>query len=317
MPNLPPTSAARRGVFTSREAAGTGWTISALKYAVRHTGELERLRRGCFAPPPGPHLSEHEVADLRLVRAAVAASLCARDVAVSHLASALLRDLPTWASDPHACVTTHRDIQLDGIHTHRALARPGHVERIGDVPVTALERTIVDIAREFGPEAGLVVADAAAHRSLITLGDLDAAIEQLGRHLDVEPARVVLDDVDPAAESPLESRSRWHIALHDLPPPLTQVEIHTRSGQFLGRTDFFWYPGVVGEVDGAAKYETKQDLRREKWRQEQIEDVDLPVARWGSVQLRDFGPTAARIRRGLARAAAFDGERAWVAVPTH
>ena len=303
-------------MFTALESFAVGWSVAARKHAVR-TGELERLRRDCYAPPPAAGLSDFEVADLRLVREAVAASLCARDVSVSHLAAALLRDLPTWASHPRACVTTYRDVQLRGIHTHRALDRPGHVVYVDDVPTTVLERAIVDIAREFGTEAGLVVADAASRRSLITLGDLDGAIEQAGRHLDVEAARAVLEAIDPAAESPLESRSRWQIACHDLPAPLTQVELYTRSGQFLGRSDFFWFPGVVGEVDGSAKYETREDLRREKWRQERIEDVEVPVTRWGAAHLRDFRPTAARIRRAIARASAFTGERQWIAVPTH
>ena len=312
MHQWPAVPAGRCGVFTLSEALAAGATVEALRYAVE-TGALRRLRRGCFAPA-GVDLTGWADRDLDLARRTVAATLASRETRASHLGAALLSGLPTWAVDPRACVTTRRDCALRGIHVHHALPRPGHFGVIGGVPVTSPERTIVDIAREYGVESGLVTADAALRQGVVREVDLADVVDELGYDLDVSAARQVLALADGAAESPLESRSRWQMHVHRVPPPLTQVEINTRGGRFLGRTDFYWPAGVVGEVDGNSKYTSPDVLIREKWRQEGLEAAELRTVRWGAVDLRGFGPTAARLLRALQRAQANPAVRGWVAV---
>lgn len=318
---LPGVDGRRCGVFTLAEAAAAGWTRDAVRHALA-TGRIERVRGGCFAAVPGEALSQFQKADLRLARAAVAASLTVDGASVSHLGAARVFGLPIWASAPRPCITTAtRQSRATGVHVHRSSAPPDHFGTAGGVPITSPERTVVDVAREFGVEAGLVVADAAARRGLVRRDDLADAIHAVGRHGDVAAAREVARWVDPDAESPLESRSRWQLLCHGLPPPQTQTSIYSLDGRFIGRTDFFWAVGVIGEVAGSGKYELDRDgenrvLGAEKWRQEQLEDLDLEVVRWGSRHLREFGPTAVRLRRAFVRAAARAGEPRWIAVPS-
>ena len=308
-------------MFTAAEAATAGWTPDALRHAVA-TSRLDRVRTGCYAPPPASDLNRFARADLRLARQAVAASLTIRHASVSHLGAAHVLGVPIWAPEPRACITTSGPVtRVSGVHVHRSAVHPRHTGVVGGVAITTCERTIADVAREFGAEAGLVVADAAVRRGLASRDVLADVIATLGRRSDVTAASSVAAMLDPRAESPLESRSRWHLACHDVVPPQPQMDILTRDGVFVARTDFYWPDGVVGEVDGSAKYSVDADggnevLGAEKWRQEHLEDLELQVVRWGARHLRDFRPTAARLRRAFARARAREGERLWIAVPS-
>ena len=65
------------------------------------------------------------------------------------------------------------------------------------------------------------------------------------------------------------------------PAPRTQVVVRSPRGEQIGRVDFFWDEGVVGEADGRMKYLQPEDLYAEKIRQERLEDLNLTVVRWG------------------------------------
>lgn len=86
--------------------------------------------------------------------------------------------------------------------------------------------------------------------------------------------------VNPAAESPLESMSRWHMEYAGLPAPRCGVPITVRGGQTFW-ADFCWKAQrVIGEADGAAKYTATDDLVAEKHRQQLIEEAGWRVVRW-------------------------------------
>ncbi len=311
---LPPVAAIRHGVFTGAEAAAAGWSRSGLEHAARR-GRVTRLQRGVWATTAAAALPPARAADLLLTQRAIAGALSARGAVVSHLGSGRMHDLPVWAQHPRPCNTLTRRERgvLDHVHTHRSAVPRGH--RRAGVVFTTISRTVADVTREFGVEAGLVTADAALHELRISLADLEAEVRGCrpapgGRRL-----TTLLDLVDAAAESPLESRSRWHLHVHDVPPPRSQVVLRTTTGRVLGRCDFFWAEGVVGEVDGDVKYESPDARAREKWRQELMERTGLLVVRWGHRDLADFAPVAALIADRRARASRPGWPREWIAEP--
>lgn len=66
-----------------------------------------------------------------------------------------------------------------------------------------------------------------------------------------------------------------------MPTPELQTRLHDDLGMFVGRADFYWPgPGVVGEADGRAKYDSRAVLLDEKRRQESLEALGLVVVRW-------------------------------------
>lgn len=322
---LPPVAARRCGVFTSQEGAAAGWTRSALENAARH-GRLAKLQRGVWADAAGAlDLTPAATSDLLLTRQALAAALSARGGIVSHLAAARLHELPIWAPTPRPCVTlTHRDrAGLHHVHTHLAAVARGHA--LPGVVFTTVARTVVDVTREFGVEAGLVVADAALHDMRLHLPDLAAEVATTRPSPGSRQLADLLRLVDGRAESPLESRSRWHLDHHGVEPPQPQVVLRTAAGRVLGRVDFFWAEGVVGEVDGTVKYrrnsntslaETADERGREKWRQELMERTGLLFVRWGAKDLADFGAVVSLIADRRARAQRPGWPREWVATPS-
>ncbi|MHA3702738.1 hypothetical protein ACXR2U_11195 [Jatrophihabitans sp. YIM 134969] len=297
----PPVPFTRLGVATAAEYLEAGWSRAAQRHAVL-TGRLVRVAAGRFAPPV-TRLSSYQQADLALARRAIAATIPRDRVAVSHLAAGYLHGCPIWADSPRSCVSSWAPAirHMTGLHVHQVASTLPLVRKL-DVPVTSMARTVVDIACEFGAQSALVTGDFALRHGLLELGPLEAAVHDCRGHTGIDNARVVRDLLDPLAESPLESRSRWHIREHGLPIPYSQVVIRTLDGRFLARVDHYWAEGVVGETDGTTKYVDRPDAYpAEKDRHQTVEDVDLEVARWGSRDFVDFSDAVARIERARRR----------------
>lgn len=316
---LPPQAALQHGVFTVAQARAAGWTGPALRHAVAR-GRLIVLRRVVLA------LALQSTAkawlDERAAhRLAAAAAVLARPGALaSHVAAALLVDLPVLTTPHRPCLTVPAGSSGDvpGVHLHRTVLDRGERGRFGLLGLTLAHRTVVDIARELGEAAGVVTADAAMRRGLLTADDLNRAVRAAAGRPGAAAARAMAAAVDPRAESPLESVSRLAIRDAGLPAPWLQPNILV-GGRFVGRPDFCWDEfGVVGEADGWEKYEAGwQRLRDEKRRQERFEEAGLVVVRWGWDDLDRFDRVAARLLAALRRGSRLPrSERRWVARPT-
>jgi len=173
------------------------------------------------------------------------------------------------------------------------------------LPVTCLERTVVDCARALPEPRALVVADSA-----LRLGARRAVVEAIlarsagKRH--VRRARRVIAMADGAAESPGESLARFAAIDAGLPTPALQHEIRTRLGSFW--VDLAWVEARVAvEFDGFVKYDelalsgAAQVVFEEKRRQEAIEEAGWLVVRITWADLDDLDALALRLRAALTR----------------
>ncbi|MBE6481632.1 MAG: hypothetical protein E7Z94_04505 [Actinomyces ruminicola] len=170
---------------------------------------------------------------------------------------------------------------------------------------TTLARTLADCLLDLpGPEA-FVVGD-----SLLRIGTgfdrfkpeaCRDALEQLlaqtravlGRssgHRGVARARRMLPLLDPAAESPGESETRYWLLTLGLPPPQSQFEVPGGASSWF--LDLAWERFRIAlEFDGASKYALHGDaLYQEKLRQERIEELGWRILRVAWADLRE--PTA-------------------------
>lgn len=315
MRSLPEISDQQFGVFTVEQAIADGWTRSALRHAVRTDG-LYVLRRGLLAAPP----EAMDPWQQRLIlhrHAAAAAGLAYPQALVSHASAALLHGLPLLFVPDRPCLTAAHDHagSVPAVHLHRSRVAPRERLRLGPVRACSPARAAVDIAREAGVAAGLVVADAALAVGLAGVNDLLLGAARSTRRPRVGAARFVAEFADGLAESPLESVSRLRIAEVGLPAPLLQREIWI-DGQFVRRVDFYWDDlGVAGEADGWEKYRTDfRALEREKTKQELLESAGLPVIRWSAADTREFAAVERRIR-SAARRALPPGARIWEVRP--
>lgn len=304
--------------IASSAAIALGWTPSALRHASA-VGDLQRLGRAVLATPLAPDESvpARRVSEQVLLRAAQASALRCPRAAISHFAAGIAVGIPTFGPLNRPCLTVPAGTRLRHLadaHLHRAALLPGEVIDVGGYRFTGTARTVMDIAREHGVEAGVVAADHALHEGLISRDDLAAAFEMCGGWPGRRNARITLLCADDAAESPLESVSRLRIVRAGLPAPRPQAEICDLHGNYITRCDFLWDDlGVVGEADGRMKYrEDNGHALRERSVREALERTGLIVVSWGWSDLFAFDAVISRLRLGFARGARTGSpERRW------
>jgi hypothetical protein len=204
------------------------------------------------------------------------------------------------------CVTVESGTALRRLakaHLHRATL--GEVLVVNGDRVLPVARSVVDLSREHGLVAGLAAADAALHLELTSVEELAAVLEKQRRWPGIKKARWVVGFADPRTESPLESLSRFRSHQYGLPAPRPQARICDPSGVVITRSDFYWDAfGVIGESDGAMKWENDPDARdRRDEKTYLLESLGLIVVRWGWEIQRNFDPVARRLQLGFRRGA--------------
>lgn len=284
-----------------------GYTVDELRALIRG-GDLTPLRRGVYLPGPEPEGSD---ARHRLAVHAAFVDLAEGTVA-SHGSAAVLHGLPTWKvplDRVHVTKVRAYGGRRDRlVHVHVARVDPDEVTRVDGIPVTTLERTVVDLARSLPFEPAVAVGDAALVANRAGADELIDSLRRSARRPGCVRARRVIAFLDGRAESVGESRSR--VALHraGLPTPLPQWEVRDRHGRLLGRTDFGWPDWrVAGEFDGRIKYgralkpgqDVSEVVYQEKLREDELRAEGLTVVRWCWADLGAFEHKAAQLRRSL------------------
>jgi very-short-patch-repair endonuclease len=176
----------------------------------------------------------------------------------------------------------------------------------GGLRVTAPGRTVVDCARHLDLPWSLAVGDAARARWRLSRGRLMQAAAQ-NRYAPGHPAAVwVARLAKQEPESPLESLARAIVVLAGHPEPRCQVRVMTRDGAY--RVDLLDASGtVVIEADGRIKYASRNDLWREKRREDALRDAGLEVVRFTLADYRTRMRWVEGFERAAARAAARSG----------
>ena len=228
---------------------------------------------------------------------AAAAAMRRPEHVVAARSAAVSSGLPTLATPTVAELGARYEAGLGRrrpSHFYGASIPPEDIHGWFGVPVTAVARTVVDLARHDRRD-GLLAADAALHEQLTTSAELDYILLASTGWPGIRRARAVLALADARSESPLESLLR--LALHDdgFPAPELQVEI----GGY--RVDFCWpAQRLIVEADGRGKY-TGDELWAEKVRETRLRALGFRVERviWADVT-RLWPQTSARLRAALA-----------------
>jgi very-short-patch-repair endonuclease len=265
-------------------------------------GTLVRVRQGVVV---GAEFWPSDPAGQHLVRAQ--AEVAANPGAVlSYQSAALAWGLPTPGFSPWTDLPVSVTLSPSGhsSHTvpavHHLLGLPsGHVQRhrLG-YAVTSPARTAVDLSAGLELPAALAILDGAARvicasmvpsirrRDYSNPRLARAAVELLEEAADstgVARLAQALGLVDPARESAPESVSAGHVFLAGLPMPTFQAEISTPLGTFFA--DCLWEEQrLIGECDGAMKYDDPQAYMKEKRREQILRDSDFSFVRWEATE---------------------------------
>ena len=276
---------------------GSGVTARMLRTRL-DSGDLVQVRRGVYVRAdawPSDAKGQHLVA--------TRAELTVHTTAVaSHQSAALILGLPTpgfqrWEDLPVSVtlpVTGNSASSASAIH-HTGRLPSAQVQRDREgYSVTTPARTAVDLAADLPLPEALVLLDSAARLICASLVNQirrrDYANPQLVRvatDLLVEAATTVratrlrpaIALVNPSRESAAESLSAGHLHLAELPTPSFQAEIRTPMGKVY--PDFLWEDlKLIGECDGAVKYDDAKAFVLEKQREQMLRDLGYRFVRW-------------------------------------
>ncbi|UKJ65420.1 hypothetical protein H1Q78_09035 [Cellulosimicrobium cellulans] len=304
-PTIAPATVRPPGRYTA-DTTGPRRVPVAVPYARRRRaelaarardGELVRVRRGVYLPSPHVVASAREEWLLGQVRGLV--DRLSTPFWVSHDTAALLWGCWTWRLPPFAHLTQlgHPNVERERdavVRRHWTDLPVRDRAELDGVPVTSLERTLVDCARALPLERSLVVVDSAfrmgADRRLV-----DSIVEESRGKRGVVRARRALELADPRSESPGETLVRLAAVLGGLPAPTPQVPVTTARGTY--DVDLAWLDArVVIEFDGAVKYSggaygDPDDVRRAQ----DVREAALVAAGWTVVRFtwEDLGDPVA------------------------
>jgi hypothetical protein len=236
------------GVFSRTQARAAGYSAK----AIRHRLDTERW------------ISLHpNVLTLATTSRSwhgdqLAACLWARGCA-SGKAAGFLHSLPGCDDQGLEITTTNRKVMPRcGITVHLTTWMPSEqVTTTAGIPVTTIERTLLDLAGQLPRRRAAIALDNALRRGLTTIGSLDHCLwltARRGRNgcgvlRDLVKERWSLVE---APTSPLETVVFELLIGSGLPTPVLQHEIRDSEGAFVARVDFA-YPESKLIIEGHSK----------------------------------------------------------------
>ncbi|SEH46858.1 hypothetical protein SAMN04489835_0152 [Mycolicibacterium rutilum] len=128
------------------------------------------------------------------------------------------------ASTPIEIITNHGR-RRPGVIVHEERIAPDEITYVGDLQVTSVARTALDLARHLPRNSAVAHLDALAAATGVTAGDALALIDRYRGARGVRRARASLALMDGGAQSPEETRVRLILIDAGLPAPRTQIRL--------------------------------------------------------------------------------------------
>lgn len=169
--------------------------------------------------------------------------------------------LVPWPAEVHFLTERASGGRSDpGIRKHGVGIDTQFVTMLDGLPVTTLERTVVDLAATLDLKSAVAAADRALHIDRFgraqRLATKPALLETLDGMLPFRGsvrARAIIEFATHQSGSPAESGSRVNIALNGFPEPELQHPFVVNGRNV--ETDFYWSRyDAIGECDGKGKY---------------------------------------------------------------
>ena len=298
------------GVFSRTQALASGYTPRQIVQRLGD-GRWDQIRRGQYAERLDvtalPPWEQERTAHVRVIHA-VANSLRAGSVVVSHQSALALHGLPLWGLDLTRVHVTRADDRagglVGGVQHHLGRLVPADLTHADGLPVTTLPRALVETACTTSFEAAVVAADVVLREGLIDAEELRRMLTVIEFWPGSPTTRAALQFARPLSESVGESRLRVLMHRFDFPEPVLQAEFFDSDG-FVARVDFYFpsYDTVV-EFDGMLKYggASQEVLIREKRREDRLRALGLQVVRATWADFNRPAHLAATIRQAFTRA---------------
>jgi Transcriptional regulator, AbiEi antitoxin len=284
---------AQHGVFRRSDLVAWGFEPSAA-LTMRRNGTWVRLHHGVYADRDTVMAAIDPVSRHALLAAATVAALPG-DVALFGPSASMVLGVPLdrrligpvhlvrpRGSDSRALRRRISALEhLPDAIVH-VLDTPAHLLSMeSGLPIVVPELAACSTAMLSDPDWAVATLDAIAWQDPDALERLASVAELWPRLAGAGVLRQALPLVRTGAQTPLESLSRVRLVRQGLPEPALQVPIHGVDG-LIGYVDMlFELLGVIGEADGALKYDDRRVLVHEKRREDQLRADGFGVVRWG------------------------------------
>jgi len=246
----------RERPFTLREARIAGLSDSALR-----SSPWRQIFQGVWVHSDLEDTRETRLAAARLV---IPAHGVLRGLTAAWIYGADVRradDLDVHVGFPEG----KRIRNQPGLEVCQETVRPADICVIDGVAVTSPVRTVFDCLRLLRGHERLVVADALTHLEATNIEEIRRYFAGQRRLRNLRVAELLIDDIEPKSESPMETRLRLTLVDGGLPRPEAQWEITNTAGVVMWRLDLA-YPDVklAIEYDGAWHWKQRRadDKRR-------------------------------------------------------
>lgn len=299
-------------IVSRSDALSRGVTDNELQRYCR-TKMWRRLRPGRFVSRA--EFDALSTADRhKVVAEAVLSASKADDAVLSHTTAAVFHGLEVLRADLRRVHITRNRTGGGRSNNfrvvHAAPYRSIDVTLVDGIAVTALARTIADVARSLDFEDAVCLADMAARIGGVSREQIVAVLDSCPNHTQNRKARRVAGVMDARSESVGESRCRLVLQAMGYAPQL-QVGLADNKGRF-ARVDFYLAEiHTVVEFDGRIKFgrlvspgDTPSDVAwREKQREDRIRAGGMQVVRITWADLDNPERIHALIRAAAERAA--------------
>jgi very-short-patch-repair endonuclease len=261
-------AARQHGLVTHRQLRRLGFSSGRIGRSSR-AFRLHRVHRGVYSLGH-PVLSDHG-------RCLAAAMASGRGAVVSHEAAAwlwgLLSPCPRVID---VTVPRHGDRRAGIALHHSSTLVPGEHGKFGPIPVTALPRTLLDLAATCSPRLTWSAIDRAERRGVLDLGAVDAMLKRRKGHRGVERLRKAL----AIYREPGFYRARSERLFRRLTKDagLRRPLLNTWVEKF--EIDAYWEEERFAvEVDGWEAHRTRKAFEDDRLRAEEMKLAGIDVIR--------------------------------------
>jgi hypothetical protein len=274
-------------------------------------GRMLRVHHGVYAPADRwAKLTETQRYTHRVLGAVLESRT---SPIVSHISAAALHGAPIIGPMPslvHVLCTIAAGTRTEhGIRKHATADLHHGIERRGQLTVTGITRTVVEVASDCTFSTAVGVTDWALREGHVDKDMLRTTLDDLRVRRGRSKAHRVFEFADGRSGSPGESLSRVRMHEFGFPAPVLQQRFEDGDG-LAGIVDFWWPEHqLIGEFDGVAKY-VREDLTRgkdvtqivldEKWREDRLRACGPRVTRWDwATAWPQYGLYAHLLKAGL------------------
>ena len=240
---------AQHGAFSRAQARSCGFSARMIKRRVDQ-GDWELLHPRVLTLPSIPPSWHRDIS---------AACLWGFPAFASGIAAGFLYDLPLDHDPPVEILTLNRKlVPHAGIKVHVTARLPEeHRSAIDGIPVTSIERTLMDLCARLPRRRAAIALDNALLRGLTTLGGVDHFLQVAARRgrNGCGILRSMIKDrigLETPPTSPLETVIYEMLVESRLPMPRLQFTIRGPRGRFIARPDFV-YPQQKLIIEGHSK----------------------------------------------------------------